>query len=380
MAVCVMAATVLASGTAAMAYVGLCCAKCGGNMPMNIPGGGVPETHEFRLKLTPSFMNMTGLRDGTDSVDAGSLLGVPGPGKYMAVPTSMDMAMFNLAGGYSFSDRFFGGIMMMWGEKRMNMQFNGAMTTMTGRSGFTMASRGIMDTMVMTKYRLFANDPQIPTRQMSLLTSVSLPTGSIDKKNTNHPVAMRKNELLPYGMQLGSGTVDPTLGLLYQASSTPWWWGANLTGTWRLYDNQRDYRLGDRYALDLYAMRQLRYDLLLHAQLNGESVGKIDGEMDVYTNGTSGRANVGPNPSSPMTPLWETDNYGGEKAFVSFGFQWQPVHLQIIDLTVQLPIYQNLNGPQLEDDYRVMLTWYKELPTSRSIRAGAAGKPSALGF
>ena len=24
------------------AYVGLCCGKCGGNMPMNIMGGGIP--------------------------------------------------------------------------------------------------------------------------------------------------------------------------------------------------------------------------------------------------------------------------------------------------------------------------------------------------
>ena len=26
----------------AQAYVGLCCAHCGGNMPLNIPGGGIP--------------------------------------------------------------------------------------------------------------------------------------------------------------------------------------------------------------------------------------------------------------------------------------------------------------------------------------------------
>ena len=35
-----------------MAYIGLCCAHCGGNMPLNIPGGGIPETHEFRFKAS----------------------------------------------------------------------------------------------------------------------------------------------------------------------------------------------------------------------------------------------------------------------------------------------------------------------------------------
>ncbi|MHC4138950.1 MAG: hypothetical protein ACYSR1_03700, partial [Planctomycetota bacterium] len=28
-------------------FLGLCCGKCGGNMPLNIPGGGTPEPHEF---------------------------------------------------------------------------------------------------------------------------------------------------------------------------------------------------------------------------------------------------------------------------------------------------------------------------------------------
>lgn len=367
----------------AHAFVGLCCAKCGGNMPVTIPGGGIPETYEFRFKITPSFMSMSGLRDGTDDVVASSILGMPGPGSYMAVPTAMDMSMVNMTLGYSFSDRWFGGIMLMAGEKRMDMKFSPMMAMPTGMGGFgvdgfTMESKGLMDTMVMSKYRLMADDPQFPTQQISLMTALSLPTGSIDERNRNHPSPMVQNDPLPYGMQLGTGTVDPTLGLLYQASSSPWWWGANLTGTWRLYENKRDYRQGNRFGLDLYAMHQVRYDLVLHGQLNGEVQHAFGGTMDAFADGSAGVAMGG----NPMTPLWETKNYGGEKAFVSAGFQWQPKHLQVFDLTVQLPIYQNLNGPQLQDDYRVMLTWYKELPTKRSIRAGATpdGTPSTLGF
>jgi hypothetical protein len=77
----------------ASAYVGLCCAKCGGNMPMNILGGGIPETSEWRFKISPMFMHMDGLRDGTDDVDVDDILGMPmdmmgnPTGKYMAAPT-----------------------------------------------------------------------------------------------------------------------------------------------------------------------------------------------------------------------------------------------------------------------------------------------------
>ena len=351
-------------------------------MPMNIPGGGVPETHEFRFKVTPMFMHMDGLLSGTSRVDPASILGTPAPGVYMAAPTSMDMRMLNLAAGYSFTDDFFAGLMFMYKDHEMDMLFNSNMAMMTGLPGYTMESSGMGDTMLMTKYRLFTDDPLVPTRQASLFLGLSLPTGSIDEKNTTHPVVMRRAEQLPYAMQLGSGTFDPTVGLLYQGSASPFWWGANLTSTLRLYDNKRDYRLGNRYALDLYAMHQWRYDLLGQLQLNGEAVGAIGGEMDAYTDGSSGRANWPVNPN-PMTPAWETDNYGGQRVSVSAGFQWQPRPLHIVDLTVQVPVYENLNGPQMSEDYRVMLTWYLEVPTKRSVRhpdsVGAAGE-SRLGF
>ncbi len=371
----------------AYAYIGLCCGKCGGNMPMNIAGGGIPETHEFRFKLQPMFMKMDGLRDGTDSVSPESLLGMPvmmgmPTGRYMAAPIEMNMDMLNLAAGYSFTDKIFGGIMLMWKRNDMDMAFNQMMTGITQQDGFTMESEGLADTMLMGKYRLFADDPLIPTSQVSLLFALSLPTGSINQKNDQHPLAMRRTEQLPYSMQLGSGTLDPTIGVLYQESRSPWWWGANLSYTARLYENDRDYRLGDQLNLDLYGMYQLSYNVVAQLQLNTSYQGKIRGEMDEAASGLSGRVTPG-DPASPyMTPLWDPDNYGGAKAIVTAGLQWQPASLFIIEFNVGIPVYQDLNGPQLEEDYRLMLTFYKEIPTRSSIRySGQPGTAdSELGF
>jgi len=372
----------------ASAYVGLCCAKCGGNMPMNILGGGIPETYEWRFKISPMFMHMDGLRDGTSEVDIDDILGMPmdmmgnPTGKYMAAPTEMDMTMLNLAAGYSFSDKFFAGAMVMYKNNDMDMQFSPMMSGTIGEKGFTMESDGLGDTMLMGKYRLFADDPLIPASQMSLFFGLSLPTGSIDEKNDNHPVEMRQDELLPYGMQLGSGTFDPSVGLLYQGSSSPWWWGVNGVYTARLYDNKRDYHLGDEFRLDGYAMYQFKPNWLVQAQLNGEYKGEIDGEMDAFADGSSGHVKQGFPNTPAATPLWETDAYGGTKLFATVGVQWQPAPLHVIDFNIGLPVYQNLNGPQLESDYRVMLTWFIELPTKKSVRYGVK-KPfgeSTLGF
>ena len=371
----------------AMAYIGLCCGKCGGNMPMNIPGGGIPETHEWRVKLSPMFMRMDGLRDGTDSVNPNSLLGMPvmmgqPTGKFMAVPTDMDMSMLNLTLGYSVSDDFFAGIMLMWKRNDMDMLFNSMMQGVTGREGFTMKTDGLADTMLMAKYRLFSDDPLIPTSQASLLFGLNLPTGSINQKNSEHPLNFRQQEQIPYSMQLGSGTFDPTIGLLYQGSGSPWWWGANAAYTARLYDNKRDYRLGNEFRLDLYGMYQIRHDFLVQAQLNGSDQDSINGEMDEARSGESGHVVQG-DPDSPyMTPLWDPGNYGGTQLFATLGFQWQPAPLHIVDFTVSVPLYRDLNGPQLETDYRVMLTWYIEFPTKKSIRygIGRAKSDSRLGF
>lgn len=363
------------------AYVGLCCAKCGGNMPMNIPGGGIPETKEFRFKVTPMWMHMEDLRDGTDTLDGETLLGAPASGKFMAVPTQMDMQMLNIALGYSFSDDFFAALMVMYRDNEMEMRFNGPMRTLTGVPGFTMKSSGLGDTMLMTKYRLYADDRLFPTRQYSLFFGLNLPTGSIDEKNRKHPLSMRQTEQLPYGMQLGSGTFDPSAGLLYQASQSPWWWGVNATYTARLYDNDRDYRLGDELRADFYAMFQFRYDALVQLQINAAYQGMIDGVMDEAATGASGRAVKGVPASPYMTPLWDPNNYGGRRIMATFGIQWQPAPLHILDLTFGWPLYQDLNGPQLEESYRVMLTWYIEIPTRASVRyLEHKGGKSKLGF
>lgn len=371
----------------AQAYVGLCCGKCGGNMPMNIPGGGIPETYEFRVKLSPMYMHMGGVQSGTQGVSADSLLGMPmmggkPTGKYMAVPTSMDMSMLNLSVGYSFTKKFFGGAMFMWKQNSMNMKFNSMMRMSTGVDGFTMKSQGLGDTMLMGKYLLYADDPLIPRREVSLFFGLSLPTGSIDIKNTDHPVAMRRKELDPYGMQLGSGTADPTIGVLYQGRASPYWWGVNATYTARLYDNKRHYRLGDEAHLDLYSMYQMNYSTVAEFQLNGVHQGAIRGVMDSAASGASGHAIQG-NPMSPYaTPLWNPANYGGDEVAVTAGVQWQPAPLWILDFQGSVPVYQRLNGLQERRDYRVMFTIYREIPTSRSVRyfgSGANG-PSKLGF
>lgn len=207
----------------AQAYVGLCCAHCGGNMPLNIFGGGIPEPKEFRFKISEMFMEMGPLRDGTRDILSTTITGAPNTaGVFPAVPRAMQQYMTMIGGAYSFSDNLALMAMTNYTINEMQMQINPAQG-----SNFTMTSSGIGDITLLGKYRLYANDNLVPTKQAAVLFGLSLPTGDIHKKFTNNTVANQNGTILPFKMQLGSGTVDPIIGLTYQGSRDPFWWGFN---------------------------------------------------------------------------------------------------------------------------------------------------------
>ena len=368
-----------------LAYLGLCCAHCGGNMPLNVPGGGIPEPHEFRFKVSQMFMQMGSLRSGTTNLSEGSLLGHPvlNPGTYAVVPSSMQMHMTMLGGAYSFSDNFALMAMTSFKSNRMQMEFNTALPPLaaTGESGFTMESQGLGDIKLLGKYRLYSDDHLAPKDQVSTLFGVSIPTGSIDKKFRNSPVTLpspQNGTILPFKMQLGSGTFDPMIGLTYQGSQDPFWYGVTSLYTARIYDNNRGYQQGDEFRLDLYGMYQFHQKFVSNLQLNGSWEDRYSDEPDAAR---LGQGHFMGNPANPFaSPLFDPANYGGTQLNITAGIQWQPLPLNVIELNGSVPLYQDLNGPQMAEDYRVMLTWYIELPTSQSRRHTGTKPPKELGF
>ena len=341
-------------------FMGLCCGKCGGNMPLNIPGAGTPEPHEFRIKMNLSWGRMVGLRRGTSNRSTKDTLG-----QYMMTQRKMDMYMSNVSVGYAFSDRFFAGIMGMYMEKDMEMIRRG------GRRS-SMNSQGAGDTMLMTKTLLYADDYLIPTSQVSLLLGVSIPTGSIDQDDTG--------QILPYSMQLGSGTFDPFIGVLYEGSSSPFWWGANASYLARAYENYKSYNLGDEYRLDLYGMYQLRHNLVGELQIKGKYVGDIEGEAQEVEQDGDGHMNGNPNMAF-MSNLYDPDNYGGSTVDLTTGVQWQPFRNHILNAQFSVPLFQNLHGTQMERDFTASVTYYIEVPLRKSRRSKKSGKGlDILGF
>ncbi len=356
----------------AQAYIGLCCAHCGGNMPLNIMGGGIPEPKEFRFKLSQMIMEMGPLRDGTNDISNEEISGPANGNTYPALPTDMQMYMTMIGAAYSFSDDFAVMGMASYIENTMHMNIRNG-------NDFTMTSGGVGDVTLLGKYRAYKNDNLVPTKQVSVLFGLSLPSGSINKKFSNHTNDLFNGSLLPYKMQLGSGTVDPIIGLTYQGSRDPFWWGFNTQLEAHIYDNEQGYSRADELRYDLYAMKQVHDKVVVHAQLNGWYEGKFSDEANdgkFLGAGRNGLLSTG----GLISPLYDPDNYGGHKLHFGLGVQFQPIPLHIMELTASVPIHQNLNGPQLADNWMVQFTYYAEVPTKNSRRYKGFNPPKSLGF
>jgi len=112
--------------------------------------------------------------------------------------------------------------------------------------------------------------------------------------------------------------------------------------------------------------------------LNGSWEDRYSDEPDA---GRLGQGHFLGNPTNPYaSPVFDPATYGGKKLAITAGIQWQPLPLNVIELTGSVPVYQDLRGPQLKEDFRVMLSWYIEIPTDTSRRFTGTEPPKELGF
>ncbi len=174
------------------------------------------------------------------------------------------------------------------------------------------------------------------------LVTVSFPTGSINEKDDT-PAG--NDQILPYPMQIGSGTFDLLPGITYLGQSDKGSWGAQGLTTLRLGKNDNGYRLGNQYQLSGWIARNWTDWLSTSLRLTGATWGDIDGADDRL------------NPM--MIPTADPELRSGTQINLGFGVNlYAPKgNLQGSRLAMEfeLPIYRSLDGPQLETDWQFTL-------------------------
>ena len=317
--------------------------------PISVMGDHLHKAGEWMFSYRFMQMSMKGNQDGTSSISPDEIATTVSnrfanppmmPPTLRVVPTSMDMKMHMIGVMYAPSDRITLMGMMNYLDNEMD-HITYAGPTGTAQLGtFTTGSSGIGDTTFSALVRLWVADGD----QLHATMGLSLPTGSTDETaEVLSPMNTRPTLRMPYPMQLGSGTFDPILGLTWTRTGDRFSGGAQWRSTLRVADNDDDYRLGDEHRLTGWLSYLASDRTSFSARVGLVERGTIDG-MD-------------PNIMAPVQTA-DPDRYGFTRWEFSLGANFLlPGERNRLALEFIAPVSQDLNGPQLETDWQVVLGW-----------------------
>ncbi|MEM8982663.1 MAG: transporter [Pseudomonadota bacterium] len=312
--------------------------------PIGVMGDHTHERGEWMFSYRYMHMQMDGNRDGTSSLSPAEIattavnrFGMPPT--LRVVPTEMTMDMHMFGAMYAPSDRLTLMAMVNVIDKEMDhVTFQGAAGT-TQLGVFTTQTSGLGDTRLAALFDL----PTLGDGKWHATLGVTLPTGSIDETDrVLTPMGTGPTLRLPYPMQLGSGTVDVIAGLTYASQGARWSWGAQWQSLIRTGENDENYTLGDELTLQGWASYQLGERVSLSGRLAWFDRGNIDG--------------IDPLIAAPVQTA-DPDRQGAERLDAALGLNVLPGGDHRLAFEFVAPLRQDLDGPQLETDWTVMVGW-----------------------
>jgi hypothetical protein len=310
-------------------------ARPDGHAPIGVMGDHTHEKGEVMLSYRLMHMGMEGSRVDSDTIENSEIVSPTGS-DFLVTPLNMPTQMHMIGGMYAPTDR-----VTLMGMVNI---LSSTMDHQTRPGGmFTTESKGMGDTSLSALVLLADSKRQ----RVHLTLGASLPTGSIEQQDVT-PASAPNQARLPYPMQLGSGTFDFLPGITYLAESDRWSGGAQVGGTVRTGENDSNYRLGNRFQATGWAARKLSDRVSASVRLTSENWGNIEGADESFAGPVVMR----------MVPTVFPDLRGGNRIDIGAGLNTylkrsRPGQIRLA-LEVSRPIFQRLDGPQLETDYQVM--------------------------
>ena len=305
-----------------------------GHAPIGVMVDHAHEKGEIMLSYRYMYMDMVGNRDGTDQLSIADILDANGQYGFMITPTRMPMQMHMFGVMYAPVDE----VTLMATLPVIDL-FMDHVTRAGGE--FTTNSINVGDLRVGGMIPL----AEFGDQSVHVTALVSLPIGAIDETDVT-PASSPNFVLLPYPMQTGSGTFDLRPSLTYLGQTEGWSWGGQASAVIRTGTNDNEYTLGNRYAGTFWAARRLSNWVSASARIEGTTWGDIEGADPRL-----------PGPGALVVPTARPDLRGGSRVDVGVGVNvyirkglFKATRLAVEGM---VPIYQDLDGPQLETDWIV---------------------------
>ncbi len=322
------------------------------NSPLGIMGDHTHQAGEVMFSYRYGIMEMNGNLDGSTTASTRDILDAG----FMMAPTSMRMEMHMIGVMYGVSDSMT--LMAMLPLKRMEMISEMPMPEMPNMTMRRKTlSSGAGDLKLTGIVPLWMTGDHSQT--LNLNAGLSIPIGSIKETGAGRNMAGDMPMRMAYPMQMGSGTFDLLPGLTYLAEKDGWSWGAQANSAIRLGENGEGYSLGNRFQATAWYSRKLSNTLSASARIEGATWGNVEGQ------------DVAMNPM--MSPNARADLRGGERIDILFGLnlnldetidrlnkafdETEEKFHETFNLALEIgfPIHQDLDGPQMENDWRLMV-------------------------
>ncbi|MGR3304313.1 MAG: hypothetical protein ACUZ8I_17685 [Candidatus Scalindua sp.] len=237
-------------------------------------------------------------------------------------PTSFDRDTWTLSVPttfvYGFTEKFSGIATIPYIRRKQR--------TNSGTERITRKTSGLGDITLLSKYRIYTKDLPGATSRLSLLGGLELPTGRSGDSDSVGKLSRT--------FQTGSGSWDPILGAAFSNQTLDDEWDYNLT--YQFNTEAHNFEFGDvlKYAI-AYQKRLLPWELPdegIYTQFN--AVLEINGEWKQKNRDMSG----------------SVADSGGNTIYVSPGIQIASKRF-VAETSFQIPVFQDLNGSQVETDY-----------------------------
>lgn len=304
--------------------------------PIGVMGDHRHKEGEVMLSYRYHIMDMAGYRAGTSHRAPEDLF----QQGYGVAPLKMTMEMHMFGLMYAPSNKVTLMGMLPYVEKRMTHQQN----PMMGTAVFKTTTKGLGD----IKIGALVGVLDEGGHRVHLNLGVSLPTGSIGERGDT----LKPDQPLPYAMQIGSGTWDLLPGITYVGHNADISWGAQMMSTVHLGTNHQNYSWGDQYYATAWVARPVSQSLSLSLRLEYKNEQNIDGQDNQL-------GMMAPR----IVPTADSKNSGGERLDIISGMNFLITNGRLkghrIALEVALPIYQNLNGQQMETNFALLAGWQK---------------------
>jgi len=336
------------------------------------------------------YAKFDGYRDGTDNLNLPDVLGRPSAAAYQDGPFDPDLKAEIIPGytantypvtptvitqqahlfdiSYHLNKKLTLGLLLPFISQSSNHE-----SIVPNFAEFNITSSGLGDISVSASYLAWQRDKGHLVANLGL----KLPTGSIDELGPT-PRDPNNDTLLPYTMQIGSGTFDFEPSLAYGNNSGQWHYGARTYATLRLGSNAHDYTLGNRFGLNT-SLRTDRFSWVnpfvgLGFQSSGEIRG-VDNDLKVPLRKIGSEGPVSDENGNPVfetttdaaghtvpvmvfpAPVTNPALFGGQELALSLGGKIALREGMALQIRYDIPIYQDLNGPQPKEVAHFDLGW-----------------------